>query len=462
MASLQSLPYEIIFRICEELCFHCRAKLATSSVSQIQPDWQLNIARRALLSLANSCRRLHWVAQPILYHYISPDTPEAVSLLRSLSSNFNLRQHIKVLCIQFECDYGQAERLGRRGIEFLEQLIRDNSAGFDKSWLPANLAVLDAGESQYDDGRIGSFVLESLLRLQTVMIALLIAFSPSVESLFVQAPLQPLPTLGSNCLAKLTELSFSHNDPQGGTSTDYFRSIFMAAPRLDIIRGCMLSDANLIPHEAVRTLFLTKSGISRHGLETLMSSFPRLETFIYQSGGPLISYDEATPAEISVALLLRRDTLRNVEIRLHRDYEIEYFIDENEGDVYGSLKQMQVLQTLQVDAFAFCLPAQMDDYDGQGYLSYDNGPPRSDNILIDFLPTSIEKIIFVPPATHFQNALLRLAHRCKTIFPKLREIGVWNLEKDPQEELKTAFSTADVTVRGAPVNLELIDDSRWD
>lgn len=85
--SLESLPPELLHRVCFFLCGHCSDLLHFCGSG----TWD----QKPLNSLCKTSRLLLAIAQPYAYHVVSDDVPRPLALLRTILQNSRLASHIK-------------------------------------------------------------------------------------------------------------------------------------------------------------------------------------------------------------------------------------------------------------------------------------------------------------------------------------------------------------------------------
>ncbi|RSM02390.1 hypothetical protein CEP52_008051 [Fusarium oligoseptatum] len=293
--------------------------------------------------MTQTCTTLRDIARPYLYHY---PCIEAVSrfLLPTLVERTDLAHHVKVLSVfDMTCqDEVSAEVLGI--LRTFLQKHEDVEGGTALQEARQSAWYLDPSDDEVDG-------FEDIFN--TLFTAMVLTKVPNLECLHLELDHAcEFPFCQPGSLPHLKELVVQHWDTEGGA--DIMRSIspiLLAAPALKRLKGLQIGFAEWkeptpLRHEALKEIFLVNSAVGPEDISTLLSSFPRLEAFSYESGGGNEGWDEASPRQIGEAVLLCKDTLRFLAI----DYTDSWWRDEmSRAHAMGSLVKLKKLQKLRLD-----------------------------------------------------------------------------------------------------------------
>ncbi|KAM5372602.1 hypothetical protein ACJZ2D_007376 [Fusarium nematophilum] len=416
MASLLILPPEMLGKICSHLCQHCHPP---NTDSEKWFDSHENETRNAALAaLSRTSRSLHQLAQPYLYHRPSA-SGRFHCLFRTLANHRDLAKQVRHLRIG---DWNLRERMQilPRDHEVLSELamkLSHGTEGYQIATVPAWLLPARLQEGQvYTDEDIG---------LLTNLIVLLV---PNIQKLCIETYYDEydgnFELYQPNSLPCLTDLVLEHGNTHGGIDLQDMKDIFAASPRLSHLRGWMVASMSSgIRHDGLRELHLGYSCLDSESFMTLMASFPFLESFKYYSGGSIVSFEEATPREMSDAIWQRRNTLKHLSLELGDSI---FAHESDEDEVMRTLQDMQVLETLNLDTMAV-------------YVETDDESTTDGNLFIDFLPVSLRSLSVGRPHNHIHQDILHLAKVATQRFPNLKEVKTWGLDRDEEKMLNQAF-----------------------
>ena len=445
MASLLSLPNEVLEQICQRFCPHCHLVLHPSTAfRQIHRDFNANVTPKGdLRSLALTNRRLRALAEPLLYHAMCLPKASALRLLRTLSEQPQLQTHIKAVSLvwntegtQFEHDSGDSEP------RLVNSLIKQRSDSIGREWaLPV--------QPQYTHwGKSSPWIIREGYCSQGIVVALLLSMLPSLRYLRLQFDAAVLPPLEPGSLPEL--LVFS-SWTYGEVTV---RKVLQAAPQVETLVYYGWFPKSQVRGEAVREVRLVGQHDSWEDLGLLVASCPRTTSFSGQYAGDLFRFRgvNVVPSDIIPLLLPWKDTL--TELRLGFDYfERDHppngciVNDQWKGaTTIGCLKQFKALKTLQIDAG---LVAALDQ--AAKTWQKDATAQMRQDVLVDLLPASIEYFLLQPPGTtSFSEALRLLAAQRDTLFPLLKDVCTWNLEDEGEAMVSRAFSKVGTRFLGEP------------
>ncbi|KAH7010334.1 hypothetical protein EDB80DRAFT_714794 [Ilyonectria destructans] len=416
MATLLSLPTELLLPICQLLCPHCIPVEEFIEGKRDSPSNRLLIG--ALSRLARTCTTMRRHAQPILYH--CPIPHGIVSLAQTLSQRQDLAQNVQQMFLGSEL---AGQGLSPSDIVFFDQMITQypRDANEELIRISPNWSIIDRPFQASDEKEKFAYDPRGLV------LALIATQIPNIARLTVETYYNlEFPFCQAASLPYLTHLSLRHGDTELGSDIERVKGILAAAPALKVFRGYMIQAASSgIKHQGLAEVILRRTTLESEAFEAIMGGFEKLETFLYESGGGNINETEATPAEVCRAMLLRSDTLRHAAINFA---ESEYGLAHNFGDedmmVSTSLKGMQVLETLKLES----------------WIMYDDNSGRvtGGTLLTQFLPSSIRELAIDYPVDII-NDILKLAEEAPDGFPKLEKVRFDGLEQDDRDTVEAAF-----------------------
>ncbi|KAF7558901.1 hypothetical protein G7046_g5253 [Stylonectria norvegica] len=433
MTRLLELPAEILSAICRELCPHCVSK---GSPLENFMNTDLNAARDCLASLSHlsrTCKTLRVHSQPVLYHCPLSCASGLASLVRTLAEHPELGQQVVELYLGGLYFPSISGTIPPDDIAICNNLMATHTHDADgepiivsQRWpLQDRPATAPEDATAPEEGEIFEYAQEYALA------ALILTQTPNLERLRVETYYNStFPFCQRGSLPRLTELRLQHGDTEMGVSIDTVRGILLAAPALESFSGHMIRGVSeSVSHDNIRKVDLNYSAMDSEDFANLMRGFRKLETFSYYSGGSIVSDEgEATPQEISQAVLIRRKTLRHLCI----DYTEAFFPDGlDEGDEMAPLKDMEVLETLDVDGN--CI-----------YVETEDETTTDGSLLIEFLPASLQKLTIRMPHDHIFADILNLGKAAPEKFPKLKEVCITGLDSDTQGALKTILEVGGI------------------
>ncbi|KAF4462711.1 hypothetical protein FALBO_10471 [Fusarium albosuccineum] len=415
MLTLTTLPPEILDLICSHVALSSRRLDLDfrSSWSDHQDVRAVNTINASLAALSRTCKLLQQKAQQILYSSLVSNKGFPY-LFRTLSRREDLAKHTRFIALG---DWGLMNDLEftSQDHEIAKQLsdkLFYDAAGNPRPGAP-DWALSDdfTGSTVFDldqEGRLATLALLLVPRIERLMLT---TYYDGAYGFY--AP---------ESLPFLTEIIYHHGDTELGIELSNINGVYAAAPNLRVLKCKMVSGTSGVPrHEGIRELHLDFSCVEGDDLKSIMRSFPFLEVFRYESGGPIVSLDgEATPFEISEALLERKDTLKHVEI------DLSDAMWPGDEDQMQSLQPMQVLETLKLETTSV-------------YVETEDETTTNGNHLIDFLPTSIQGFSLARPHEHIHQDILQLAHVAREKFPRLKDVKISGLDKDDEDRLNRAF-----------------------
>ncbi|KAK6523112.1 hypothetical protein TWF694_006008 [Orbilia ellipsospora] len=417
MPTLLSLPTEILGLICNEV-----------ARPRDNPGWGrfFGTVPKSLAALSRTCRLLHRIVEPTLYHSVSISS-NFYPLFRTLVSRNDLASHVRALFIEEWEHYGHSIESLLEQQEAVEKLALKLSHDADRNlrllesdWLTREHFEDPASDDEcdeYDDHPTGKF-----------FFALMLLLIPKVEYLNFRIYYHLEKGLYfPNSFPHLTEICFGDSATEGGTSLVKIDSLLVAAPNLRVLKGHMVSNtSNVSRHDGIRELHLEYSALDVESLMSIMNSFPFLEVFIYESGGAIATDgDEATPREFGEALLQRKDTLRKIDIDLSYSFNIDDLTHLNDMQ---SLASMEVLESLSIHSSMISPRTR-------------HGATTDGTLLTGLLPRSIKSFAFCISDNHayiYQDAW-QLARVANERFPNLKNVDIIGADVEENKRLKKAF-----------------------
>ncbi|KAL7818562.1 hypothetical protein V8C26DRAFT_434361 [Trichoderma gracile] len=304
-ASLLTLPNELLYKICENLCPHC-ANLPLLS----RYGYQLAIKTTALSCLSKTCRVLREIAQPILYHYV--DTIKYWPFLRSIIARPDLAAHVRAL------QYTGDTRFEKDAVLRAHRELLDHMTGIHETYTGA---------------------LERANTLESILTRL-----PNVEELHIymgykyvlalRARLKSIRRLGLYCVG-----CHSNLDQMGN-----LLSVMPHLEDLTIPINFQPAGTYMLPITELRSLDLGCSSWNVLGLTTIIDHNPKLERFrcIGATGWGLNGDDLPWPWMQRTLYPLRK-TLKHVNFSSHRFY---YPDQSSLRHYFGSFRKLDGLETL--------------------------------------------------------------------------------------------------------------------
>ncbi|KPM36583.1 hypothetical protein AK830_g9995 [Neonectria ditissima] len=417
MPGLLGLPKELLADICSRLCPHCFQPVGFSChLDKLKP-----LRRALLLNLMLSCKTMRDVARPFLYHSVAAQGLDTVSLLRTLAQTPELGFNIKEITTETSNPpRGQKLKLDDHSLKFLQGLIKRFSPGARRQ------SVIVFPRWHCEIKHAFPAILES------VQFSLLACLTPNLESMEVSLHRDnELSFLPLGRLHRLEQLTLITQKGELSTSLSSANKIIREAPSLHTINGDGVHLERRLPiHRNVRTLCLKSSYFSRLDFKSIMRTFPKLESFTYNTGPVMDVFIKATPFQVGEALMIRRDTLR------HFCGILAYsgFYDTLEAyDSMASLRRMK-LESLTIDIESI-IPPNSD-------LQFEYG-----TLFLDFLPRTIQEFCLYGVLASVYPDLLKLAVEAPTRFPNLHKVDFLRsyLQSEWTVLLEAGFNKANIT-----------------
>lgn len=250
--------------------------------------------------------------------------------------------------------------------------------------------------------------------------ALAIAQSIKVEKLIIEHCYWALPVFKPEALCSLTELSLIHGDTEFGFDLSNFQGLLEGAPVLRTLKCHMVNRvSSVVTHASLTTLQIDNSSLSVESFAVLISGFPKLEDFLYSSGGIGVSEDiEATPGQISQALRIRSRSLRVLSLDFEKLFMFRGLMRQD--DIIQSLAYLENLEAIKVSASAIRLK---------------HGT----------FPSAICSLTLVAPNRTDAEDLKHLAVDATEGFPNLKAVDFYHPSDDVWEICEKAFTTRGIS-----------------
>ncbi|KAL2142956.1 hypothetical protein VTI28DRAFT_478 [Corynascus sepedonium] len=408
MSYLESLPFEIIDRIFENLCLHCnvpRGCQCGKGCLRIDPNRGQNTCllecpppeiKARICTLASLCltsRHLQVAVTPHLYH--RPDTEKWWLLARTLLGHSHLADHVKRLCfvgIPFCGDSGpvevnptdladiapevwssyaarlaaaqEAATASHTGYPDLQRVFNsdDDNDGDDNGDdnNGGNEDDDDAGDNDDDDDddvgieiKRSRFTIKEVSHERAALLATLCPATVVFEAAVCWPPVFYLSAPGS--LPRLTMVELAVCNPDGGYTLSELAGLFRAAPNLQNLRCQRIYDTGRDGNrlEGVVSASLThieilRSVLGPDPLVFLFKACPRLETLRFGSRPGIynVGEDQFHPVQARNTMFKLGTNLKRVEM------EFEFCrVWRRPGDQDSSLWEPARLEKAEIDAF---------------------------------------------------------------------------------------------------------------
>ncbi|KAF6825103.1 aromatic aminotransferase [Colletotrichum plurivorum] len=481
MVSITGLPTEILLHIVSLLCPHCI--IESQNLGKCSCDEPLasnyhnplllppgerytpwESLRRDLSRLSQTCRVLRDMAQPVLFHCPMPRYGRFLSLARTLVRRPDLARSVRELhlgtwVILYDEDVTAEDQemfnATLDDFEMPEHLLKEDGT-WPRDWLQAGVGFVprtyEGAGAQFFDNR------------ERVVNALCAILVPNVEHLHLRPLERPeFPFNAPGSLPRLTDLTMSAAE---GMVMGHCRGIMDAAPALLRFKGSKINGVSLgagkppLNHANLRSVDLENSLLSDPSVKLIMGGFPRLESFGYEGSFQVNSGlenvaeprgREVNPKEFGQALLLRKDTLRDVDFwRPEHEVQDREWVESEE--VMQSLKVMEVLEELALDRDAIYDPdmhpeewdeMMMDDDDDPDDIG-GHGGDREKTLVVNFLPRSIRYFKMYDRGGMLFHDVARLAADAPTDFPNLKKVRFWGYSETQRMALRGVFRKAGI------------------
>ncbi|KAF6824520.1 aromatic aminotransferase [Colletotrichum musicola] len=481
MAPITGLPTEILLHIISLLCPHCI--IESQNLGKCSCDEPLasnyhnphllppgerytpwESLRRDLSRLSQTCRVMRDMAQPILFHCPIPRSGRFLSLARTLVRRPDLGRcvrelHLGTWAILYDEDVTAEDQemfdAMIDGFEMPPHLLKEDGT-WPRDWLQAGVGFVPRTYEW-----VGAHFFDNRERVVNALCATLV---PNVEHLHLRPLERPeFPFNAPGSLPRLTDLTMSAAE---GMVMEHCRGIMDAAPAMLRFKGSKINGVSLgtgkppLKHANLRSVDLENSLLSHPSVKLIMGGFPRLESFGYEGSFQVNSGlenvaeprgREVNPKEFGEALLLRKDTLRDVDFwRPEHEVQDREWVESEE--VMQSLKKMEVLEELALDRDAIYDPdLPLDEWGGMD-VDEDHDPDdiggvggdREKTVVVNFLPRSIRYFKMYDRGGMLFHDVARLAADAPTDFPNLKKVRFWGYSETQRMALRGVFRKAGI------------------
>lgn len=425
MTNLLDLPTEVLQEICKALSpTHIHG-----SLQHIENMRFNRVLISALSGLSQTCWTFRNLAQPMLYYCPLTAGSGFISLVRTLCERPDLAQMVRVLRVNGPWHLKRGHVISANDVAFFN-IALSKCRGVDgqpiqvsQNWhltvRPQPLIHSETELFQYDPRMALSAL--ALAQITNVLRLEVGAYDDEPLSFMFCRP-------GS--FPRLRELYLEHGAARRGEDLNAVDSLLQAAPALSSLEACRINSASdFIRHDNVVEVTLRNNNLDFGSLQTIMRQFRNLQTFSYRAWNfPMYDLNQATPREISQALLIRADTLRNVSLW----FTSEGIPPEHMTETWlmSSLKEMQLLERLEVD--------------GCGLHNSRGRNPTTGDLLTDFLPSSIQSLTIDSIFDKQLSDILNLARKASSCFPSLRDVCLAGLSEENHDTIRVAFEAIGV------------------
>lgn len=343
MPSILSLPPEIVQEICQHLCPHYTpGTVVNRAYAETTLSWNLSgpESQRNLISLSYTCKSLYESVQPFLWHSPVPNYGNCIAFVRTLAQRPDLASLIKDLrVVEWITTVGDVTRDDAPIFEDeILHRLKDPFPGAEQSLieLPGARLLRELADTG-GDAEGNAFKIIPILA---------VALASNIERLYFGFNFWVIWPLLPNSLLNLKELVISFGC-DSGKDLGIYQHILDAAPALTTIHACTMHAATGASHLNVTELYLMSSNLGRDDLFSIMSNFPRLQTFLYESHGAYVKEAaDITPAEASAGVFLRKNTLEHLSLSFATRL---MGITGYERDL-GDLTAMRALESLEINS----------------------------------------------------------------------------------------------------------------
>lgn len=351
-AGLSTLPNELLYKICKNLCPHC----ANLPRSLPEDGYKLEDGRHALSCLSKTCRQLREIAQPILYHHVY--TIRHWHFLRSIIARPDLAANVRELQYPGDSDSPFSGDLNADAVLRAQEELLKHMEGIDGT---------DINTINWAD--ILDMILERLPNAEELSINIgnthIEVFHADLESI------------------RRLRLYSRSKDREHGDQMGSLLSVMPDLEELNISIDFRPEETYMLPFTELRSLDLEFSRWSASGLTTMINHCPQLERFrCYGVLGPGVYEDDLVWSLAQRILQPLKKTLKHVNFCRDTDFYPE---EPSLSHYFGSFRELDGLETLWMD-IGYILPDRSSPYD----LTC----PANTDELVALLPESLRLVYF--------------------------------------------------------------------
>ncbi|KAF7556116.1 hypothetical protein G7Z17_g1596 [Cylindrodendrum hubeiense] len=437
MTQLLDLPNEILQEICEALSpIH-----VSGTLRHVENMWFNRVLVGALSNFSQTCSTIRNLAEPMLYQCPLTAGSGFISLVRTLCRRQDLAQMVRVLKVNGPWHLRRGHVISPQDVELFNNAL-SKCRGVDgqpiqvsRNWhltVRPQPVVYTTDLFEYDP----RLALSALALAQiTNVLRLEVEYYDDEPSSFSFCHPGSLP--------RLTELYLEDGEARTGVNLNVVNDLLRAAPNLRVLEVCRIDSAtNCTDHDNVVEVVMKNNHLNFESLQRIMEQFKNMQTLSYQAGNfPLDSGGQASPRDVSRALLTRADTLRDVSLWFTQGGIWPDRMDER--FVMSSLKEMQVLERLEVD--------------GHGLYDLIAADAATDgDLLTELLPPTIRSLKIDGIYDDVLPDILNLAKKAPRDFPNLRDICLTGLGEETRVTVRVAFAES-----GIKTDLDAVPASRY-
>ncbi|KAL7813959.1 hypothetical protein V8C44DRAFT_326800 [Trichoderma aethiopicum] len=316
-ASLVTLPNELLYKICESFCPHC-TYVPRPLYDFDDRDSLLVPGRNALACLSKTCRRLRYIAQPVLYHYVY--TTRSWHVLRSITARPDLAAHV-------------------RGLEYLDHTDNHSLKGL-------NVVAATRKHKRLQRNRVALHPTYTHLTGRPHVLELISRRLPNIEEFLIDvSEMRGWDFMVDLKSIRRLRLYVNNYIAPGMLHLASFLSVMPRLEGLRIATDCPLESTHLPPVTEIRTLDLEFSGWCVSDLIPVINSCPKLERFRYYGVSGYGTGCLTWPRTQHI-LYSRRTTLKHV------NFSWQPWRGPDQGDIrgdMGSFRSLDGLETLWIE-----------------------------------------------------------------------------------------------------------------
>ncbi len=317
--SLLNLPLLVLVGIAEALCPHC-----TEDPKFHESDPPIHFGggpellsrTRDLANLAATCKDLHYIVLPILYHQAQCHPHRRIQLLRTLARRPDLARRVKVLKLDFPGELSEDSD----DLDFVLELAARHG------WPYAVDPKMEL------EDRFGLEAIEGERATEDMPINLLLVLCTNLEKLTTDIrDFYKFDFLQPSELPHLKSVFITASDASSYIDLGDLCGLYHAAPSLEAFTAGLLEwgGDEPLPLANLRHIALEMSAISPGCLNALLKSCPQLESFTYFMGGT----HAIEIARITKSLFRYVPKIKHLDLHIafeedeDAEYDSDWFVD---------------------------------------------------------------------------------------------------------------------------------------
>lgn len=331
--ALNELPVEVIDNICLQL------RECSADSFRGQHPW-IPAAKKALLNLCRTSKKLHRIALPHLYYYVDVNYDDRlVPFVRLLFDHPHLANQIHKISLN-ENEVLEHDQVLER------HFSTQSPISLPETWVTQDGAVMANGRDDVYAIRLLDFLLTKARNLEFIDLTV---NHDAYFNLQCFTRIIDMHAADTEFLRRLKEVVLRHWDTENGFD---FEAIIPLLCKTEVKKLTLWSCTRIMDFEgcsfpSLLDLRVLDSGLSEDGLARIVEWCPNLRHFTYTLGGALVvdGGDLATPEQIVSALSPLSKTLRT--LLLYLPYEEG---DGGDGsEPIGSMTHFSRLKDLTID-----------------------------------------------------------------------------------------------------------------